>query len=193
MSNSHISRNVFTTLGAANVSTDEREKNDYYATDPKAVRLLLQEETFDHKILEPMCGAGHISETLKEAGYEVLSSDMFDRGYGDVKDVFTITEWDGDIISNPPYKCALDYVKHCMNIIPNGHKVAMFLRLLFLEGKERGQWYKENPPKVIYVARSRLLCMRGGDFSKKYSSAVAFAWFVWEKGFNGEPVIRWIN
>lgn len=184
MSNSHISRNVFTT---------EREKNDYYATDPKAVRLLLQEEQFNQRILEPMCGAGHISETLKEAGYDVLSSDMFDRGYGDVKDVFTITEWDGDIISNPPYKCALDYVKHCMNIIPDGHKVAMFLRLLFLEGKERGQWYKENPPKVIYVARSRLLCMRGGDFSKKYSSAVAFAWFVWEKGFKGEPVIRWIN
>lgn len=191
--NSHISRNVFSTLGAANVSTQEREKNDFYATDPKAVRLLLKEEQFDKHILEPMCGAGHISETLKEAGYEVSSSDMFDRGYGEVKDIFSITEWDGDIISNPPYKKALDYVRHCMDIIPAGHKVAMFLKLLFLEGKERGQWYKDNPPKVVYVARGRLLCTRGGDFTGNDSSAVAYAWFIWEKGFKGEPVIRWIN
>ena len=83
MSNSHISRNVFTTLGAANVSTYEREKNDYYATDPKAVRLLLQEEQFNHRILEPMCGAGHISETLKEAGYVLVLEyeTTFERRY----------------------------------------------------------------------------------------------------------------
>ena len=172
------SRNVFATLGAANISTYEREKNDFYATDPKAVKLLLQKENFDHNILEPMCGAGHISETLKEAGYEVLSSDMIDRGYGGIQDIFDINKWDGDIVSNPPYKDALKYIKHCMDIIPVGHKVAMFLKLLFLEGKERGQWFKDNPPKVIYVARSRLMCMRGGDFSKNYSSAVAYAWFV---------------
>ena len=180
------SRNVFAPLGAANIAIDEREVNDFYATDPKAVRLLLQEETFDHNILEPMCGAGHISEALKEAGYEVSSSDMIDRGYGDVKNVFNIAIWEGDIISNPPYKGALEYIKHCMNIIPIGHKIAMFLKLLFLEGKERGRWFKDNPPKTIYVARS-------GDFTKTYSSAVAYAWFVWEKGFRGEPVIKWIN
>jgi hypothetical protein len=187
------SKNVFTPLGANNVSTRTREINDFYATDPKAVKLLLQEETFNHNILEPMCGTGHISETLKRAGYKVVSSDIVDRKYGEVKDVFDIDKWGGDIISNPPYKGALEYIKHCMNIIPNGHKVAMFLKLLFLEGKERGQWFKDNPPKTIYVARSRLLCKLGGDFSEKYSSAVAYAWFVWEKGFKGEPVIRWIN
>lgn len=187
------SRNVFAPLGAANIAINEREVNDFYATDPKAVKLLLQEETFNHNILEPMCGAGHISETLKEAGYEVSSSDMFDRGYGNVKNIFDIDNWEGDIISNPPYKDALKYIKHCMNIIPVGHKIAMFLKLLFLEGKERGQWFKDNPPKVIYVARSRLMCAMGGDFSKNYSSAVAYAWFVWEKGFRGDPVIKWIN
>ena len=34
---------------------------------------------------------------------------------------------------------------------------------------------------------------RNGDFDKYKSSAVAYAWFVWQKGYKGDTVIRWIN
>ncbi len=27
---------------------------------------------------------------------------------------------------------------------------------------------------------------------KMASSTMAFAWFVWEKGYTGEPIIKWI-
>lgn len=67
----------------------------------------------------------------------------------------------------------------------------MFLKLQFLEGKNRKKFFKENPPKVVYVSSSRLECGINGKFSG--TSAVAYAWFVWEKGFKGEPVIRWFN
>lgn len=30
------------------------------------------------------------------------------------------------------------------------------------------------------------------EAGKKWSSAVCYAWFVWEHGFNGEPVIRFL-
>lgn len=63
--------------------TAEREKNDYYATDPKAMYKLLEFETFDKNIWEPACGEGNLSEVLKEKGYNVYSTDLINRGYGD--------------------------------------------------------------------------------------------------------------
>ena len=183
----------FATLGANNHSDVIREVNDYYATDPRAVEMLLEKEKFNSIILEPSCGEGHISRVLLDRGYAVKSSDLIDRGFGDVKDFFEIDEFNGDIITNPPYKIALDFVKHSLDIIPEGNKVAMFLKLQFLEGKARKEFYKNNPPKKIYVASGRLVCAMNGDFEKYKSSAVAYAWFIWEKGYKGSPEIDWIN
>ncbi|SFL49580.1 NAD(P)-dependent oxidoreductase [Lactococcus garvieae] len=183
----------FATLGANNHSDVIREVNDYYATDPRAVEMLLEKEKFNSIILEPSCGEGHISRVLLDGGYAVKSSDLIDRGFGDVKDFFEIDEFNGDIITNPPYKIALDFVKHSLDIIPEGNKVAMFLKLQFLEGKARKEFYKNNPPKKIYVASGRLVCAMNGDFEKYKSSAVAYAWFIWEKGYKGSPEIDWIN
>ena len=72
----------------------------------------------------------------------------------------------------------------------------MFLKVQFLEGKARRHLFDKHPPKTIYVASSRLLCAKNGDFEKMRKgggSAVAYAWFVWEKGFQGVPSVRWIN
>ena len=185
--------NVFVTMGASNHSSEERELNDYYATEPKATELLLQCEKFTKQILEPCCGEGHISKVLENNGYNVTSYDIIDRDFGEVKDFFEIKEWNTDIITNPPYKSALEFVKHSLEIIPNGNKVAMFLRIQFLEGKARGIFYKDNPPARVYVARSRLRCAKNGHFDTYGSSAVAFCWFVWEKGFKGNTIIKWMN
>lgn len=27
---------------------------------------------------------------------------------------------------------------------------------------------------------------------KAWSSAMCFAWFVWEKGYKGDPIIKWL-
>lgn len=84
-------------------------------------------------------------------------------------------------------------MKHALNIINTGSKVALFLRLLFLEGIERGKFFKEFPPKKVYVSSARLNCAKNGDF-KTYSksTAMAFAWFVWEKNFKENTIIDWI-
>lgn len=50
--------NVYVTLGASNHSKEERQLEDYYATQPKAVQLLLAEYKFAPKILECCCGGG---------------------------------------------------------------------------------------------------------------------------------------
>lgn len=184
--------NIFKNLGASNHAVGERSKHDYYATEPKATELLLEKERFCGPILEPCCGEGHMVEVLKSR-YKLYASDLIDYGYGEVKDFFSIASWEGDIITNPPYKNALSFVEHALDIIPTGHKVAMFLRLQFLEGKNRGKFYKSYPPKVVYVASARLNCAKNGDFERYSDSAIAYAWYIWVKGFKEEPIIRWIN
>ena len=55
-------------VGASNHALGEREAHDYYATDPKAIPLLLEQESFGRVIIEPACGEGHLSKALIEAG-----------------------------------------------------------------------------------------------------------------------------
>ncbi len=189
---------IYKTLGASNHSEKERQINDYYATEPKAIDLLLAEEKFNKNIWEVACGEGHLSERLIAHGYNVKSTDLIDRGYGvgGVDFLNQVEKFDGDIITNPPYKYATSFIYKALEIIPEGNKVAMFLKIQFLEGKARKELFTKHPPKVIYVSSSRLLCAKNGDFDKMRKgggSAVAYAWFVWEKGFNGDPIIKWIN
>ena len=192
MNNEH---GVFVTLGASNHTVNPRAEYDYYATDPRAVRLLLEMETFSDKIWECACGEGHISKVLEQNGYEVLSTDLIDRGYGTGGVDFLTSDYifDGDIITNPPYKYAIEFVKHALNSISEGHKVAMLLRLSFLEGKSRRVLFNQYPPKKVYVSSNRILCAKNGDFENSDSSAIAYAWFIWEKGFRGTPILKWFN
>jgi hypothetical protein len=186
---------TWVTLGASNHSLGERQKEDYYATEPAATDWLCKLETFTNPILEPSCGEGHISKQLIKHGYDVVSRDLVDRGYGEVADFLyrNNEKWSGDIITNPPYIAAQEFVEQALSMIQEGHKVAMFLKLTFLEGKQRAKLFKENPPIRIWVSSSRLKCAKNGDFDQFKSSATAYAWFIWEKGYKGYPEIRWFN
>lgn len=194
----YIENKVFTTIGASNHSEKERHKDDYYATDPKAVELLLENETFNHSIWECACGEGHIAKVLESNGYHVISTDLIDRGYGTGGiDFLTQTENRGgncsDIVTNPPYKLALEFAQHALEIVEEGNKVAMFLKLTFLEGQKRKQFFLKYPPKRIYVFSKRITCAMNGEFENYPSSAIAYAWYIWEKGYKGKPTIDWIN
>lgn len=196
--NSQSERKVFAVLGASNHSTNEREKNDYYATDPVAMELLLDIEQFSPDIWECACGEGHLSKVLESRGYHVMSTDLVDRGFGEPGVDFLKSDimFDGDIITNPPYKFAKEFVEHAIEHVTNGHRVAMFLKVQFLEGKARRELFEKYPPQYIYVSTNRICCCKNGDFSpeqRKNNSAQAYAWYIWEKGFTGEPTVRWFN
>ena len=192
---------IFKTMGASSHSEGERQEHDYYATDPKAVEILLEQQQFSPYVWECACGEGHISEVLKAHGYKVKSSDLYDRGYEDTEiiDFLTVRKEDinhdvsRDIITNPPYKYAKEFVEKALAISMSGTKIAMFLKLTFLEGKARKKLFEVAPPKRIYVFSSRVKCAKNGEFENIGSSAVAYAWFVWEKGYKGDPIIKWIN
>ena len=189
-------KSVFRGLGASNHSEQEREANDYYATEPKAMELLLEVEQFSHNVWECACGEKHLSKVLEDAGYNVRNSDLIERCDGvEILDFLSdeAKEWNGDIITNPPYKFATQFARKALDIIPDGNKVAMFLKIQFLEGKERRKLFEKHPPKCVYVSTSRLNCAKNGDFKTFTHSAMCYAWYVWEKGYKGDTIIKWIN
>lgn len=185
--------NYLRTIGG--LSSEEREKNDFYATAPLAVELLLKLEKFDKNIWECACGENHMANVLKANGYNVRTSDLIIRKDGiEQLDFLKSNEiWDGDIITNPPFKNAIQFIYKALESIKDGNKVAMFLKLQFLEGKERKKLFEKHPPKTVYVSSSRLNCAKNGNFNTYQSSAVAYCWFIWQKGYTGDTVIKWFN
>lgn len=183
-------------MGATGHADHERQVDDYYATEPKATEWLCKLESFSPTIWEPACGEGHISKVLIQNNYDVISTDIVNRGFGEVEDFLNPYDnrtncMDLDIVTNPPYKYALEFAQKALRMITDGHKVALFLKLTFLEGKSRKQFFTENPPKTLWVSSSRLQCGMNGDFSG--TSPTAYGWFVWEKGFKGNTTIKWFN
>lgn len=176
----------------------EREKNDFYATNPKAMKLalpFLEKEGLQKNVWECACGQGHLAEVLKAHGYLVKSTDLVDRGYGEIQDFLQcsgVNSCDCDIVTNPPFKYAEDFVKKGMDLITPGHKVCLFLKVQFLESKSRYYLFKNYPLKKLLVYSERQQCAKDAEFEKYTATTQCYCWFVFEKGFKGEPTIGWI-
>jgi len=179
----------------------ERVKDDFYATDPQSVRDLFDiADIKGEHFHEPCVGQGHIAEVIKEyfPKAKVLVSDLVDRGYPNTlirdytQDFNMSTNW---VITNPPYKYARKFIEQALKQADTG--VAMFLKIQFLEGQSRIEFFKNTPLKYVYVFSKRQDPWRDGNSlnpktGKKWGSTMCFAWFVWEHGYDGKPMIEWI-
>jgi hypothetical protein len=169
-----------------------RAENDFYPTPPYATEALLARETFTPFVLEPACGKGDISKVLEANKYIVLSYDLIKYGYGGIGDFLESDDPAGlDIITNPPYCLALEFLMHAKTLSHN--KIAFLLRTAFLESQKRYQMFQDTqfPLKCIYQFSSRLTIHKDG--TDKSGGKTAYAWFVWDRSYVGEPSIRWIQ
>ena len=172
-----------------------RVENDFYATHPDSVKALLAVEEIIYPAWEPACGEGHISKLL--TGGTVFSTDLINRGYGVVKD-FLIDDGESrceTVITNPPFNLFQEFVEKALKVA--NKKVIMFGKLQALEGIKRATFLQGTPLKTVYVFKKRQQPMRNGKENdeitgKKMSSTMAFAWFVWEIGYQGKPTIEWL-
>lgn len=166
------------------------DEHDFYPTPDFATEQLLKRETFEGGVIwECACGNGAISKILKEKNCKVFSTDLVDRGYGEIRDLDFLGEIPAcfradHIITNPPYKHAKHFVEKALSLTTG--KVAMLLRLAFLESKDRYDLFQATPLKTVYVFSKRLSMAANG------SAMIPFAWFVWEHGYTGKPQIEWI-
>lgn len=191
-------RSTFSTLGASNHSDYIRADRDFYATDPMAIDYLLRHVTFSSNIWEPAVGNGHLAKRLKELLPDAIihSSDIIKRDF-ECKEIdfleYNKKDMNIDIITNPPYRYAIEFVEKALEVVGIGHKVAMFLKITFLEGQKRRKFFNNYPPKRVLVFSKRIQVARNGDPEMfKKSSAACYAWFVWEKGYTEKPIIDWL-
>ena len=185
----------------------ERSKADFYPTCPEAVYGLLSKERFQYvldmkpvMVWEPACGDGAISKILKDNVGWVVSTDLYDWGYGKSGiDFLTcdFPEFAGHIITNPPFKLSTEFAYRGVELIrKTGGKLCLLNRLQWLEGQKRGSTlFKDIPPSRIWVFSKRIPRMHNPTFEgKKTTSMMAFAWFVWDGEYLGEyPQLGWIS
>jgi len=165
-----------------------RAKADFYPSPPEATIGLLSKIKFQGDILEPACGNGAIAKLLNN----VVANDLYDYGYGNSGiDFLTYNKKHDNIITNPPYNLALEFVLHSKELA--NKKIAMLLRTAFLESAKRYEMFKDKQFPLEYVLQfSKRLTMTPNGIKMKNSGMCAYAWFVWNKDYSGEPKIDWI-
>lgn len=188
----------------------ERASGDYYTTDPEAVlqfvnhihqqRLLAG--GFFNTIWEPACGCGNISKVLIDSGYKVLSTDLYDRGYGvsgvDFLQTTSVPNNCDTIITNPPYCLANEFILHAMEILPPHGRYYALMNISYIAGIERQRdVYANGYLAAIHVYPHRIHCYKNNEVTK-HSSPVNYAWFEFSPRQRGvyslfDPVIKWIS
>lgn len=165
---------------------------DYFPTPAWATHALIDNETFHGDVWESACGNGAMSRVLEHASRSVVSSDLYDRGYGDTGVDFLEAKRRADnIVTNPPYNAAEGFVR--TGIAQANHKFALLLRLAFLEGANRANTiFSECPPSRVWVFSERITFYPAGTVQRG-SGTTAYAWFVWDKNAPNGTELKWFK
>ena len=176
-----------------------RHVQDYYPTHPKVTEALLKREIFDGSIWENACGEGYMSKVIKDFGYNVFSSDIIDRGYGEGgvdflnDDVIKRFGKYDNIITNPPFKHFDKFVVQSKKVATK--KIAMLGKTQYLQGVKRFQIFtdKKFPLKTIYQFGGRFSFQKNTIEQMSNLGMIPYAWYIFEKGYKGKTNIEFIE
>ncbi|MDW7557032.1 hypothetical protein D9623_02230 [Azospirillum brasilense] len=165
---------------------------DFYPTPAWATHALIDNEKFEGDIWECACGNGAMSEVLAQTGKKVISSDLYDRGYGESgQDFLKSCIRAPNIVTNPPYNSAEGFVR--AGLEKSDRKFALLLRLAFLEGANRQRTiFTDTPPSRVWVFSERITFYPVGAVQKG-TGTTAYAWFVWDKNAPSGTELRWFE
>ena len=181
----------------------KRHPDDFYVTEPRAV-IELMEALESLKIelppivVDSSVGSGNIADVVQLYGHDAIGYDVKDRGWAGTRlqDFLTVKAADLPdgfaIIQNPPFRLALDFIRHGLDLLPEGGVLCTFERISFLEGACRREFFDQTPPAYVMPFTRRVKCTAGGSAFKS-GSAICFAWFVWVKGRAERPQIVWLD
>lgn len=165
---------------------------DFFPTPAWATHALIDNEAFVGEIWESACGNGAMSRVLEHASKSVISSDLYDRGYGDSGvDFLEAKRRTDNIVTNPPYNAAEGFVRS--GVAQAKRKFALLLRLAFLEGANRANTiFSECPPSRVWVFSERITFYPAGAVQQG-SGTTAYAWFVWDKDAPNGTELKWFK
>lgn len=187
-----------------------RQEDDFYATDPIALQTLLSScsdwlksrfcamKKAQTPIWECACGNGNLAKLLLSYGYYVMATDIKDRGYGSIgehHDFLKSSLWfNCHILTNPPYSLATEFIEHALEILPDGGLYIALMNITYLAGQKRFERvYSKGSLREIYVFSKRVECWKNGERPKDKCGSIAnYAWYVFQKGYNGQPTLYWL-
>lgn len=182
-------------------TTKDRETDDFYATDPVALEKLIQAAPHifagNKVIWECACGNGNLAQVLGRHGFPTFASDLKNRGYGFGNTDFLeqINFIDADVIlTNPPYVLATEFAEHALEILSEGGVYVALMNISYLASKKRYErLYSKHVLREVYVFSSRVNCWRNNERQSKNSCMmVDYAWYVFQKGYTGQPTLYWL-
>ena len=217
-------------------TTKGRDKDDFYATDPVAVRRLVEgasgwlREIFRScryffsyiekgaqyilyrnsreyeapGIWECAVGSCNLFDELLRLGYDVIGTDIKDRCGREPKEMlnidflktdisFTMEHSIGIILTNPPYSLATEFIKHALEILPDNGLYIAFMNISYLAGQKRfTEVYINGTLREIYIFSKRVECWRNNDKTRQTGSMANYAWYVFQKGYFGQPTLYWL-
>jgi hypothetical protein len=165
---------------------------DFYPTPAWATFALMDNEQFKGEVWECACGDGAMAIVIEDAGHTVISSDLYDRGFGEVgHDFLTTSRQHANIITNPPFHSAEGFVSSGLKSAKQ--KFALLMRLAFLEGANRTNTiFHRCPPARVWVFSERItFYVKGAQVAG--SGTTAYAWFVWDKDHFGPTELAWFQ
>ncbi len=179
----------------------ERDTLDWYVEPPECSAALFQLEEFKGTVWDPACGLGRIVEQARLAGLEAFGSDIVARSpLCDAESDFLDTTFKPafeNIVMNPPFGCAEEFVRKAIEIVPCGGKVAVILPLVWVSGfSKKRDWLPDSPLKTLYPISPRPSMPPGKVIEagiKPGNGTKDFAWLVWESGYSGEASVRFMN
>ena len=179
------------------------DKYDFYETPSWATELILDKLLSDkvininEEILEPCCGAGAISKVLENKGFKVYSSDLQEEDFIYGKKGYNVYSLPDNlcetIITNPPYNQMTKNNMLYEFLRISKRKVILLLNIYYLSSSDRYEMLKNSHLQYVYIHSDRVTMYPFGKEKPKSTGTKMFAWFVWDKEYNGEPIIRWIN
>lgn len=187
-------------------TTKGREDNDFYATDPIAIDILLKDfnvlKYYTNKVIwECAAGVGNLSDRLTELRFIVYATDLIDRGNNRVKpgvDFLQCTELPCDcnvILTNPPFKYATEFAQKALELLPDGGYYIAFMNISYITGQKRyNSIYKNGNLMAFCPFIKRIGCWRNND-KEQYNNKkmMDFAWYIFKKGYKGLPSLIWLD
>ena len=168
-------------LGAAMAGggpRSQRQGSDFYPTPPDVTAALLAVERFDGPVWEPACGDGAMARVLYDHGYEVISTDLADRGFGTGGVDFLSAEPRArTVITNPPFALAERFIRRGLAL--NLDAMALVLKATYWHPAKRLALWRDHPPAAVYALTWR------PDFLNKGAPTMDCIWTVWRRDHAG--------
>ncbi len=178
---------------------------DWYESPTWCVTSALARLPIGGHILEPGCGSGVICKEILRLlpGSNIHAIDLLDhpdtysladRGVDFLEESENDSELAGLYdysIMNPPFTLATEFIKRALRL--TSKSVYMFQRTNFLEADRYEELFSWAPCEFVYVFCKRVQCFKRGQIDFENGGQIAFAWFVFNHGFVGEPKVRWIT